>query len=103
MTEQIAAGIRPVDDDSCTELLNPFVHHLELESTSEKIKLLNPNEKLNSKQYCQEVDKLKAALQKKGLVIFNRKDNILFHGKTDNMLLCGLGQTGNYVTLAKLS
>lgn len=38
MTEELAAGITPADE-VCMELLNPFVHHLELESTSAKIKV----------------------------------------------------------------
>ncbi|KAG9427785.1 mariner transposase [Apis mellifera carnica] len=41
--------------------------------------LLKPNEKLNSEKYCQQLDNLKTAVQKKRPAMFNRKDIILHH------------------------
>lgn len=40
MSANIATGITPVDSrEGAAELLNPFVHHLRLETTAEKIKV----------------------------------------------------------------
>lgn len=41
--------------------------------------LLKPNEKLNSEKYCQQLDNLKTAVQKKRPAMFNRKEIILHH------------------------
>ena len=43
--------------------------------------LLKPNEKLNSEKYCQQLDNLKIAVQKKRPAMFNRKNIILHHDK----------------------
>ncbi|KAG6803702.1 mariner transposase [Apis mellifera caucasica] len=45
-------------------------------------KLLKPNEMLNSEKYCQQLDNLKTAVQKKRLAMLNRKDIILHHDNT---------------------
>ena len=39
MNGQIAAGISAEEDSVDVQTLNPFVHHLELETTWEKIKV----------------------------------------------------------------
>ena len=44
--------------------------------------LLKPNEMLNSEKYCQQLDNLKTAVQKKRPAMLNRKDMILHHDKT---------------------
>ena len=41
--------------------------------------LLKPNEKLDSEKYCQQLDNLKSAVQKKRPAMLNRKDVILHH------------------------
>lgn len=41
MNAKLGANIH-VDECDGSELLNPFVHHLELETTAEKIKVQNP-------------------------------------------------------------
>ena len=41
--------------------------------------LLKPNEKLNSEKYCQQLDNLKTAVEKKRPAMLNRKDMILHH------------------------
>ena len=44
--------------------------------------LSKPNEKLNSEKYCQQLDNLKIAVQKKRPAMFNRKDIILHHARS---------------------
>ncbi|KAG6801015.1 mariner transposase [Apis mellifera caucasica] len=44
--------------------------------------LLKLNEKLNSEKYCQQLDNLKTAVQKKRLAMLNRKDMILHYDNT---------------------
>ena len=41
--------------------------------------LLKPNEKLDSEKYCQQLDNLKTAVEKKRPAMLNRKDTILHH------------------------
>lgn len=47
MNGKLAVGISPEESVTTSELLNPFVHHLELETTTEKVKV---SVKLNVKQ-----------------------------------------------------
>ena len=54
--------------------------------------LLKPNEKLNSEKYCQQLDNLKTAVQKKRPAMFNRKDIILHHDNAKPYIALGTCQ-----------
>ena len=54
--------------------------------------LLKPNEKLNSEKYCQQLDNLKTAVQKKRPAMFNRKDIILHHDNARSHAALGIRQ-----------
>ena len=54
--------------------------------------LLKPNEKLNSEKYCQQLDNLKTAVQKKRLAMFNKKNIILHHDNARPHAALGIRQ-----------
>ena len=54
--------------------------------------LLKPNEKLNSEKYCQQLDNLKTAVQKKRLAMLNRKDMILHYDNARPRAALGIRQ-----------